>query len=158
MALANTRPLGKLMSLSRGPKLCTGTLAALAMLESMWVIKALWERWRFSSVTVHKSSKYDELLRASDWVVRGSAWIYLYTVCIWLQCTEKRLRESLHSDFTASSNRNAMNLQKAGRNRRNTFLHYISTQISLDPHHCLHALLFSCILDMDTLGDMYRYI
>ena len=47
--------------------------------ESMWVIKALWERWRFSSVwTVHKSSKYDELLRASDWVVPGSAWIYLY--------------------------------------------------------------------------------
>ena len=151
MALANTRPLGKLMSLSRGPKLCTGTLAALAMLESMWVIKALWERWRFSSVwTVHKSSKYDELYL----VLLG----FTCTVCIWLQCTEKRLRESLHSDFTASSNRNAMNLQKAGRNRRNTFLHYISTQISLDPHHCLHALLFSCILDMDTLGDMHIYI
>ncbi len=45
-----------------------------------------------------------------------------------------------------------MNLKETGRNRRNTFLHCISTQISLDPHHRLHVL-FSCILDMDTLGD-----
>ena len=94
MALANTRPLGKLMSLSRGPKLCTGTLAALAILESMWVIKALWERWRFSSVwTVHKSSKYDELLRASDWVVPGSAWIYLYCLHLAAVHGEAPLRE-----------------------------------------------------------------